>query len=195
MSIKALVHFFYQKNLIKHSKIRKLFTKYGIFQTKIYKDGHNEHLVIMSRDFFDLKSPIVYIYSPTHECDPLDGDMCYCNDQMDIALKMIRQEGGVIIYYSGDVRNIDGLLEEIHARKLETKDDVMTKTKIKTYLNMDQRAYQTIGFIFEDLNLSSIKLITHDINVVHVTQKLGIEIIKRASVISFDYGEGEVQVG
>lgn len=33
------------------------------------------------------------------------------------------------------------------------------------------------------------KLIAHDINVVHVSQALGIEVVEKASVISFDYGE------
>lgn len=187
--MQELIHYFYQKDLIRHSKVKNIFTKYGIFQAKIYKDGHHEYLVIMSRSHTDIKNPIVYIYNESHVCDIVDGDICYCNHQMDVALKMLQIEGGIIIYYSADVRNIDGLLLEINARKLEAKDDVMTKTKIKSDLKMKQREYQAIGFIFEDLNLSRMKLITQDTNVVHVSQKLDIEITKRVFSITFDYGD------
>lgn len=187
--INELAHFFYGKNLIRHTKIKNIFTKYGIFKAKVYKDGRNEYLVMMSRNFFDLNTPIVYIYNEYHVCDPLDDEMCYCNHQVDLALKMIGKEGGAIIYYSGDVRSIDGLLKEINALKLEAKDDAMIKTKVKTDLKMNKREYQSIGFIFNDLNLTSIKLVTHDINVVHIAGQLDLEIVKRASVISFDYGE------
>jgi GTP cyclohydrolase II len=110
---------------------------------------------------------------------------------MDIALKLLRKEGGVVIYYSQDMKNIDGLLQEINARKLETKGDVMTKTRVTSTLKSYIREYQTIGFILKDLNLSSIKLVTHDTNIVEVAQQLGIDIIKLAPTITFDYGEQE----
>lgn len=187
--LNELAHFFYGKNLIRHSNIKNMFTKYGIFQAKIYKDGRQEYLVIMSRNFSELNAPIVYIYNEQHVCDPLDDKMCYCNHQVDVALKMISKEGGAIIYYSGDVNNIDGLLQEINARKLDIIDDAMIKTKVKPDLKMNNREYQSIGFIFNDLNFTSIKLVTHDINVVHIAGQLDLEIVKRASVISFDYGE------
>lgn len=190
--MEELSHLLFGKNLIRHSRVKSIFTKYGIFKAKIYKDGHHEYLVIMSRNFVELDIPIVYIYNESHVCDTLDDEMCYCNHQIDVALKMIRKDGGAIVYYSGDVRNIDGLLQEINVRKLEETDDAMIKTKVKANLNTYKREYRSIGFIFNDLNLSSIKLVTHDINVVHVAGLTDIEIVKRASVISFDYGEQSI---
>lgn len=186
--IQDFMHFFYHKNLIRHSKIKKIFTKYGIFQVKIYKDGHHEFLVIMSRDFFELETPIVYSYSESNDCDVAEHTMCYCNHQIDVALKMIRSTGGAIIYYSADVRNIDGLLKELHVGKVDTVDDVMRKAKVNSELKMYEREFRSIGFIFENLAFSRMKLITHDINVVHVSQKLNIKVVERASMISFDYG-------
>lgn len=189
--MQELIHHFYQKNLIIHSQLKNIFTKYGSFQAKIYKDGHHEYLVIMSRNFFELTAPIVYIYSESHDCNVIDHETCYCNHQIDIALKMIRKNGGVIVYYSRDVRSIDGLLKELCVREIDTISNVMTKEKIKLDLKMDQREFQSIGFIFKDLKILSMKLIAHDINVVHVSQKLNIEIIKRISHITFDYGEND----
>ncbi|MEA2048904.1 MAG: hypothetical protein U9O64_10735 [Campylobacterota bacterium] len=187
--MRELAHFFYGNNLIRHSKIRNIFTKYGIFQAKVYKDGRHEYLVMMSRNFFELEAPIVYLYSESHLCDASDDTICFCNHQIDIALKMLRKEGGVILYYSADVRNIDGLLQEIHARKLQENEDEMVKTKVKPLLKTDRREHRSIGFIFNNLNLSRIKLVTNDIDVVHVAQQLELEIVERASHITFAYGE------
>lgn len=187
--IKELAHIFFQKNLIKHSKIRKIFTKYGLFKAKVYKDGHQEHLVIMSRNLFDLNTSFVYIYSDVHACDPLDDEMCYCNNQMDLALKIIRRDGGIIVYSSGDVRVIDGLLQELKVRKLETKGDTMTNTKVDLGFKDYRREYQTLGFIFKDLDLTRVRLVTHDHNIMEVASILGIEIVDAASAITFDYGE------
>ena len=187
--MQELIHYFYQKNLIKHSKLKNIFTKYGIFKAKIYKDGRHEYLAIMSRNFFEVTSPIVYIYSESHDCNVVENETCYCNHQIDIALKMIRRDGGVIVYYSGDVRSIDGLLQELCVQEIDTISDKMTKEKINLDLKMEQREFQSIGFIFKDLKVDSMKLITQDINVVHVSQKLNIEVNKRVSFINFDYGD------
>lgn len=187
--IQEFIHYFYQKNFIRHSDMKNIFTKYGIFQAKIFKDSYHEYLVIMSRDFFDLETPIIYSYAESQNCDALDHDMCYCNHQMDIALSMLRSDGGAIVYYSDDVRNIDGLLKDLHTRKLDTNAEVMHKSKIREDLKIYEKEFQSIGFIFENLNLSNVKLITHDINVVHVARKLDIKINKRASMIEFDYGK------
>ncbi|CAA6804784.1 MAG: Unknown protein [uncultured Sulfurovum sp.] len=187
--MRELIHYFFQKDLIRHSNKKKILTKYGIFQAKIYKDGQHEFLVIMSRDFFELETPIVYSYSESHNCDTADHEMCYCNHQIDAALKMIHNEGGAIVYYSQDVRNIDGLLQELNVRALDSMDEVMTKATVKQDLKTYEKEFQSIGFIFKDLSLSRIKLITHDINLVHISQKLGIKIIKRVTFIQFDYGE------
>ena len=51
------------------SNIANLPTKYGKFKIKAYKDGHQEHLAIMSQDFENIDAPFVRIHS---EC--LTGD-------------------------------------------------------------------------------------------------------------------------
>lgn len=186
--IKIMNPFFYKKSLIRHSKIRSIFTKYGIFKAKIYKDKQEENLVIMSKNFFDLKTPIVYIYSESHACEAVEHKICYCNKQIDIALKMLRTSGGAIIYCSHDVRSIDRLLQEINTSKLEDDSDDVTKTKVKLGLKAYRREHQMIGFIFKDLNLARIKLVTHHSTTIDIAEQLGIEIIKRAPAITVEYG-------
>lgn len=190
--LRELVHFFYQKNLVRHSKIKTFFTKYGSFQNKVYNDGRHEYLVIMSQKFSQLQNPIIYLYSESHECDVDEHDHCYCNNQVELALKMIRKEGGVVIYYSEDVRNIDGLMKEVSTQTLKPHEEVMIQTKVKLGLEEYKREYQTIGFICKDLGITSVKLISHDVMVPEVMKELKIEIIKQVSAIRFEYGYKEL---
>lgn len=186
--VKKLVGLVYESNPIVYSKTTSMFTKYGKFDFQAYRDGEHEYLAIMSQKFLGLKDSIVYIHSETHECNPFAHEVCYCNNQMDMALKMIRKDGGVVIFYSRDGRDIDDFLQEINARKLETKKNVMHKAKIKFKIKMKEREYHTLGFILDNLNLSSIKLVTSDPKVIDITQQLRIKITKRVLNISFGYG-------
>ena len=51
------------------SNVANLPSKYGKFLIKAYKDGCQEHLAIMSKDFKDIEAPLVRVHS---EC--LTGD-------------------------------------------------------------------------------------------------------------------------
>jgi GTP cyclohydrolase II len=186
--VKKLVSLVYNQNFIVYSKITSMFTKYGKFDFQAYRDGQQEYLVIKHQNFSGLKNSIVYVHSEIHECNPFSHDMCYCNNQMNMALKMIHESGGVVIFYSQNAHDIDGFLQEINARKLGVKKNVMTKAKINVSIKMKERKYHTLAFILENLKLSAIKLVTNDVKVIDITQQLGIQISKRVSSISFEYG-------
>lgn len=172
-----------------HSGITTISTKYGLYQVKAYKDGDYEYIAIMSRDFFDLKTPIVYIHSELHTCEPNDHMGCLCNNQVDIALKTVYKEGGLVIYHSPESSNIDGLMREINARKLQREGNTMRSSKSKLGLKAFGKIYHTIGFILKDLNLSSIKLVTNDPKDMDVARQLGIDVRKRVVSLSYSYGD------
>lgn len=186
--IDKLIALVNKKNQIMHSKITKIFTKYGVYQAKMYKHDNQEYLTIMSHNFFDVKSPILYIHSDTHECNPLD-EQCHCNNQLDAALKMIREDGGLVIYSSSDGRDIDALLREINTRKLQPENEVMIGTNLKSALKGYRGEYLTLDFIFKDLSLASVQLVTNNPNIIFIIEQLGIEITKHSPSVSFGYGQ------
>ncbi|MCH9813632.1 MAG: hypothetical protein K0U47_06770 [Epsilonproteobacteria bacterium] len=177
-----LISLVYGRTPIEHSNITSIFTKYGMYQAKVYKDAHQEYLALMSQNFFDLKTPIVYIHSDSYTCGHL------ASSQLDLALKMISKEHGLLIYYSNEGRKIDTLLQDINARKLQTKTDVMHKTDIKSKIKVYKKEYYTLSFILKDLNLSKIQLVSNDINAIESAVQLGINITKQVPTISYGYG-------
>ena len=186
--IEKFINVVYEKVKIKQSPLIQIFTRYGVFQAKMYKDDNQEYLALMSQGFYDLKEPIVYIYNEAHWCDPLQLDKCYCNNMMNMALIMIRKVGGAIIYHSHDGENIDGLLKELKVKKLQHTQEPSRKTKHKN-INIENKVYRTLGFVLKDLNLETIKLIANDNKVPEVIEQLGIEIIKKEAVLSYEYTE------
>lgn len=147
--LKKIIAQVYQKNPIQHSDIMELFTKYGIYHAKMYKDGNQEYLALMSQNFFDLKTPIVYIHSDTYSCEHLS------NSQLDLAIKMIGKEHGLFIYYSKEDNKIDALLKGINTRKLQTKTDKKYKTGAKAGL----KAYKRV--LHPKLHTQRLKSLTH----------------------------------
>jgi len=80
------------KSIIK-SEIADLPTRFGNFKVKAYKDGCQEHLAIMSENFFELNEPFVRIHSECLTGDTIGSLKCDCSNQLDLALNLISKEG------------------------------------------------------------------------------------------------------
>ncbi|MBL1244150.1 MAG: hypothetical protein COA39_007150 [Sulfurimonas sp.] len=180
--INNLINLIYEKTSIKVSRAEGVFTRFGMYQVKAYKDSEREYLVLMSQNFFELKTPIVHIFSALHVC----GSSMH---QMYLAMQMISKEGGVVIYHSDNGSNIDTLLYKINMKKVQTTKSVRRKAKKKPGIKVPYKEYRTLGFIFTDLNLTRIKLVSNDLKTTQVIQELGIEITAKVSAISTVYSE------
>jgi GTP cyclohydrolase II len=159
-----------------------------MFQIKAYRDNTSEFLAIMSMNFFELDKPIVFLDSDIHGCDPHAEGSCYCNNQMVMALKMIYKEGGVVMFSSSAQKDIDGLLLEMKARKLQSHDNCESKLEVDLGTDVVKGEYHTLASIFKDLDLKEVQLIASDMKDVMLITKLGIKITKRVAGISFNYG-------
>ncbi|MBD3798092.1 MAG: GTP cyclohydrolase II, partial [Campylobacterales bacterium] len=86
------------------STTAKLPTKYGNFTIKVYKHNSQEHLVLMSENFHDLTIPNVPIHSECLTGDTFGSLKCDCQNQLELAIKFIAKEGGMIIYHRQEGR-------------------------------------------------------------------------------------------
>ncbi|MBD3792210.1 MAG: hypothetical protein IE918_08710 [Campylobacterales bacterium] len=186
--IEKLFSLVYEREPILYSGVITLPTRYGMYQIKVYRDGHYEYLAIMSTNFSDLIEPIVYIHSESHTCDPHKHQICYCGNQMEMALKMICKEGGLVIFHCQESSDIDTLLAAMKAYKPKLETGDMTESEVKPGLRTFGRVSHTLGFILKDLNLSAMRLVSDNPADADIAQQIGIEITKSASSISFWYG-------
>ena len=164
------------------SNIANLPTKYGNFRIKAYKDGNQEHLAIMSLDFETLEAPFVRIHSECLHGDTLGSLKCDCQNQLDLSLKFIAKNGGLVIYHRQEGRNI-GLVNKVNAYALQDKGRNTIEANIELGFKEDERDYRVVGYIFENLGIKKLKLITNNPAKLKYVESLGVEIIERIPAI------------
>ena len=173
------------------SNIANLPTKYGKFKIKAYKDGNQEHLAIMSQDFETLDAPYVRIHSECLTGDTLGSLKCDCQNQLDLSLKFIALEGGLVIYHRQEGRNI-GLVNKVNAYALQDQGRNTIQANLELGFGEDDRDYSIVGHIFKDLGVKKLKLITNNPKKIEYVESLGVEIVERIPAItkSNKYNEG-----
>ncbi|MGJ0495172.1 GTP cyclohydrolase II [Aliarcobacter cryaerophilus] len=164
------------------SNIANLPTKYGNFRIKAYKDGNQEHLAIMSLDFETLEAPFVRIHSECLTGDTLGSLKCDCQNQLDLSLKFIAKNGGLVIYHRQEGRNI-GLVNKVNAYALQDKGRNTIESNIELGFKEDERDYRVVGYIFENLGIKKLKLITNNPAKLKYVESLGVEIVERIPAI------------
>lgn len=165
------------------SNIANLPTKHGNFKIKAYKDGNQEHLAIMSEDFENIEAPFVRIHSECLTGDTLGSLKCDCQNQLNLALDFISKEGGLVIYHRQEGRNI-GLLNKVNAYCLQDKGRNTIQANIELGFGEDDRDYRVVDFIFKDLGIKKIKLITNNPKKIEYVEGIGIDIVKRVPAIT-----------
>ena len=165
------------------SNIANLPTKYGKFKIKAYKDGNQEHLAIMSQDFETLDAPYVRIHSECLTGDTLGSLKCDCQNQLDLSLKFIAEHGGLVIYHRQEGRNI-GLLNKVNAYALQDQGRNTIQANLELGFGEDDRDYSIVGYIFNDLGVKKLKLITNNPKKIQYVESLGVEIVERIPAIT-----------
>jgi len=173
------------------SNIANLPTKYGKFKIKAYKEGHQEHLAIMSQDFENIDAPYVRIHSECLTGDTLGSLKCDCQNQLELSLNFIAREGGLVIYHRQEGRNI-GLLNKVNAYALQDQGRNTIQANLELGFGEDDRDYNIVGHVFKDLGVKKLKLITNNPKKIKYVESLGIEIVERIPAItkSNKYNEG-----
>lgn len=164
------------------SNIANLPTKYGNFKIRAYKDGYQEHLAIMSLDFETLETPFVRIHSECLTGDTLGSLKCDCQNQLDLSLKFIAKNGGLVIYHRQEGRNI-GLVNKVNAYALQDKGRNTIEANVELGFKEDERDYRVVGYIFENLGIKKLKLITNNPAKLKYVESLGVEIVERIPAI------------
>lgn len=165
------------------SDVANLPTRYGTFKIKAYGDGSQEHLAIMSQDFSTLDDPIVRIHSECLTGDTLGSLKCDCNNQLDLALKLIAEKGGMLIYHRQEGRNI-GLVNKVNAYKLQDEGYNTIEANKKLGFKADERDYRAVGFILNDLEVKQVRLVTNNPRKIDYIERLGIDVVERIPAIT-----------
>jgi GTP cyclohydrolase II len=163
---------------IKISEIANLPSRFGDFHVKAFKEGEKEHLVIYAKELEE--TPIVRVHSECLTGDAIGSLKCDCRDQLEYALSLINEKGGMVIYLRQEGRNI-GLLNKINAYALQDKGYNTVEANHQLGFAADERTYEIVTFILHHFGIKKIKLLTN--NPDKVKSISDVEIVERIPII------------
>ena len=149
-------------------------TRYGQFKIRVYRNSQSqeEHLVIYKGD---ISNPNINmrIHSSCVTGDILGSYKCDCGDQLNKSLELFSKTDGLIIYLFQEGRGI-GLGSKIKAYKLQDEGYDTYEANVMLGLSPDNREYNMIRDICEDLKINSVTLFTNNPEKLDIFKKLGI---------------------
>ncbi|WP_027327551.1 GTP cyclohydrolase II [Helicobacter pametensis] len=143
-------------------------TPYGDFKLTAFRewtqnihgrDCELEHLVISSMQI--PAKPLVRIHSECLTGDVLHSLKCDCGGELEIALRLIQERGGMILYLRQEGRGI-GLFNKINAYALQDQGMDTVEANEALGLPKDGRDYKIVEVIFKHFNLTEITLLTNN---------------------------------
>lgn len=156
----------------------KIETKYGSFFIRVYEDFQNkETFVLWKGDFSNIHPPLVRVHSECITGDLLGSLKCDCGKQLQKAIKLVQEHGGMIIYLRQEGRGI-GLFEKIKAYQLQSKGYDTFEANTTLGHKPDARTYEMVKVVLDDFNLNRIRILTNNPSKVSEITKQGIEIVE-----------------
>src|SRR5499427_7207394 len=146
-------------------------TRWGVFQTIGFEretsNGSHQTESALAIVFGDLKhdvAPLVRIHSQCFTGEVLGSLRCDCNEQLEIAMRAIAQEGrGLIIYEHQEGRGI-GLMAKLEAYALQDVGLDTVDANVALGFEADSRDFSLPAAILHRLGVRRVRLLTNNPN-------------------------------
>jgi len=156
-------------------------TRDGEFQLALYENSEDDkdHLALIHGDISSESSVLVRVHSECFTGDVLGSLRCDCGEQLNVSMRMIADHGsGILLYLRQEGRGI-GLQSKLEAYNLQDEGYDTVDANLALGHGADERDYTIGALILQDLDVSSVRLITNNPEKIEALQDLEIEVAER----------------
>lgn len=160
-------------------------TSWGNFTMVAYSETEEEpmpHLAMVHEDFDPTKPVYLRIHSECLTGDLFHSHRCDCGEQLDRAMEVAAEKGGVVLYLRQEGRGI-GLINKIKAYNLQDEGLNTADANSHLGLEVDARHYDIALQMMEDLKIDQIHLLTNNPLKVSAVEDSEVKVISRVPLV------------
>lgn len=164
----------------------KLPTRWGEFRIFGFEgrssgDASVESLVALVMGDIREGAPLVRVHSQCMTGDVFSSVRCDCRQQLEMALRMISEEGrGILIYEQQEGRGI-GLMAKLQAYELQDQGRDTVEANEELGFKADQRGFAVPAAVLHALGVRKLRLLSNNPQKVRAMEEAGIEVVERIS--------------
>ena len=160
-------------------------TSWGNFTMVAYSVTEEEpmpHLAMVHEDFDPTKPVYLRIHSECMTGDLFHSHRCDCGEQLDRAMEMAAEKGGVVLYLRQEGRGI-GLINKIKAYNLQDEGLNTADANSHLGLEVDGRHYDIALQMMKDLKIDQIHLLTNNPLKVEAVESSDVKVVSRIPLV------------
>lgn len=160
-------------------------TPWATFELHAFVDEHSgkEHLALSLGDLTDGQPVLARMHSECLTGDALFSQRCDCGAQLEGALQRIAVEGrGLLLYLRQEGRGI-GLVNKIHAYRLQEQGADTVQANEQLGFAADLRSYQIAKPMLDHFGIRQLRLMTNNPRKIEALQKIGIAVVERVPLV------------
>jgi 3,4-dihydroxy 2-butanone 4-phosphate synthase/GTP cyclohydrolase II len=137
-------------------------TRFGRFQAVGYQDTQTGAEIVALVAGRPRDHALVRLHSECLTGESFGSDRCECGPQLEHALRLVADEGGVVVYMRGHEGRGIGLLKKLTAYRLQDGGMDTVSANLALDEPADGREYGGAAAVLADLGLRSVRLLTNN---------------------------------